>query len=243
MKPGFFITGTGTEVGKTIVAAGLLRSFRLDDIDAVPMKSVQTGGVQKDGKLIAPDLEFCLDVAKFSPPDDERELMAPFVYEPACSPHLAGRMAGRYPDLDHIVACADELSKRHGTVIVEGAGGIMAPLNESETMLDLMKALDYLVLLVSQAGLGTINHTLLSIEALRRAHLKVFGVVFCETSPTSPENRFISDDNPTAVAQFGGVDILGTIWYAEDTSPGATEFWDAFAESLDIEKLFPKKNA
>ncbi|NQT87883.1 dethiobiotin synthase [bacterium] len=209
MIPGLFITGTDTDVGKTYAAAGLLRRLRERDVDAVPMKPVQTGAVGGG----VPDLDACLAAAGLAPDEAERSLMAPFCYEPACSPHLAGRMAGEYPSIPRIVECARGLETLHECVLAEGAGGVLAPLDEALTMLDLMCALDYPVLLVARAGLGTINHTLLSLRALRDAGVRVLGVVFNEATPPEPESAFIRADNPRIIAALGDVTVFGTVPY------------------------------
>ena len=228
-----FITGTSTEVGKTVVTAGLLRALRQRGVDAVPMKPVQTGGEpDRTGTLQAPDLCFCLSVTGMTPDNFEMALMNPYVYEPACSPHLAGRMAGSYPNVDHIVNCAEELAAKHDCVLIEGAGGIMVPLNEDTLALDLIQHLNAPVILVAHAGLGTINHTLLSINTLRQAGLEVLGVIFNEVTPTAEEDRFIADDNPDAIARFGEVEILGSIRYAESIEEESV-FWNQF-EDLNI---------
>lgn len=227
MGRGIFVTGTDTGVGKTLVAAGIVRWLRNQGIDAVPMKPVQTGGEMRGKRLVAPDLEFVLSVANMQPSDDEVRLMSPYVYEPACSPHLAGRMAGRYVKPSVVKDCADRLLTQHEAIVVEGAGGIQVPLNESDTMLDLMVLLGYPVVLVARFGLGTINHSLLSVNTLRGAGLNLIGVVFNWAEPAAEEDRFIEEDNPEAIARFGNVPVLGKIMYFE---PGlkAEETWHNF---------------
>ena len=185
-----FITGTGTEVGKTMVTAGLLRGMRRRGVDAVPMKPVQTGGQTGPRGFEAPDLQFSLETAGPNPGPEERALMNPYCYEPACSPHLAGRMAGHYPDIGHIVACAEKLRAVHDAVLIEGAGGLMVPLDESRTTLDLIQALGCPVLLVAHIGLGAINHTLLSVTVLRQAGIPLLGVVF--NAPNRAGKKMIS---------------------------------------------------
>lgn len=211
MGRGIFITGTDTGVGKTLVTAALVRWLRARGVDAVPMKPVQTGCTSNGKRLIAPDLEFCLAVSNIKPSEEEMCLMVPYLYEPACSPHLAGRMAGQYPDLSRIKYCADRLLSRHQVVVTEGAGGIMVPLNETTTMLDLMRLLAYPVVLVARTRLGTINHTLLSVQTLRAAGLKLLGIVFNQTEPSQPENDSVAEDNPGTVARFSGAVVLGSI--------------------------------
>jgi dethiobiotin synthetase len=231
MIHGIFITGTDTGIGKTLVTAGLIRWLQSKWIDAVPMKPVQTGAVKQGDILVAPDLEFCLAAAGFQPDPDEKRLMAPFIYEPACSPHLAGRIAGRYPDISVIQKSAEILLLRHQALVIEGAGGIMVPLNEKESTLDLMKSLGYPVILVSRVGLGAINHALLSINTLNAAGLRLLGIVFNQAEPPLPENRFIEEDNPKAVAEFGKVKILGSVGYLEKTLTSA-EMWQLFTQSM-----------
>jgi dethiobiotin synthase len=253
MIPGIFITGTGTDVGKTMVTAGLLAALRGRGVDAVPMKPVQTGAVEYGKEpfpleeppggeiaralsrqgLCAPDLFFSLAAAELRPSPEELDLMAPFCYEPACSPHLAGNLTGFPPDSNHIQDCVDELVSRHETVLVEGAGGVLAPLNGSETMLDLMVKLGFPVLLVASNTLGTINHTLLSIQVLRQAGLDLLGVVFNNTSEPLLETRFISTENPLAVARFGKVPILGNLRYTPRVEHNLCELRKHFETDAD----------
>jgi dethiobiotin synthase len=232
MSQGIFITGTDTGIGKTIVAAGLLRSLRQRKIDAVPMKPVQTGAERRGTRLVAPDLEFSLAVSGYKPSPEEIALMAPYLYEPACSPHLAARLANNYPEISRIKDCCNKLLKTHKAVLVEGAGGIMVPINERQMMLELMVSLDYPVVLVARFGLGTINHTLLSIQALRNAGLNLLGVVFNHYEPPLPENRFIEDDNPEAIARFGNIAVLGKLRYMDNNKFDQNETWRQFEAEM-----------
>lgn len=236
MIRGVFIAGTDTGVGKTVVAAGLLSCARARGIDLVPMKPVETGVDPRRSGACATDLGYATEAAgkmpagtaEKMPAEGELELMGPYRYEPACSPHLAGRMAGRYPDIGHIVACAARLSGAHDAILVEGAGGVLVPLDESRTMLDLMKALALPVVLVARRGLGTINHTLLSLAALRGAGLRVLGVVLNETRERKAD--FVDRDNPKAIATFGEAPILGNVNFRREIARGCGpgEAWDWF---------------
>jgi dethiobiotin synthase len=231
VSQGIFITGTDTGVGKTLVTAGIVRWLRAQRVDIVPMKPVQTGAEKRDSTFIAPDLEFSLAAANLQPGPDERRLMAPYIYDPACSPHLAGRLAGHYPDIEVIRKSAEILLRRFHALAVEGAGGIMVPLNETQTNLDLMKALCYPVVLVSRIGLGAINHALLSIEVLRQAGISLIGIVFNRTAPSLPEDCYIEEDNPKAVASFGKITVLGEIPYL-GPGPMTDVKWKQFAEAM-----------
>lgn len=230
MGRGLFVTGTDTGVGKTLVTAGIIRYLRSRGVDAVPMKPIQTGGITREGRLIAPDLEFCLAACGLRPDEAEMRLMLPYLYGPACSPHLAGRLVQRYPELSTIKDCADRLLQRHQVVVAEGAGGVMVPLNETATMLDLMKVLAYPVVLVSRFGLGTINHTLLSVQALSAAGLKLIGIIFNHYEPPQMEKRFIEEDNPKTIAQFCQARVLGKIRYFDRLDSGPV--WRQFEEDM-----------
>lgn len=215
MSRGIFVTGTDTGVGKTLVAAGILRHLRNRGLDAVPVKPVQTGVEKAAAGLSVPDLDFSLKVTGLTPEPEELKLMCPYVYEPACSPHLAGKLAGEYPQTRVIKSSVKSLLGTHQAVVVEGAGGIMVPLNENEMMLDLMQTLALPVVLVARPRLGTINHSLLSIQALRRAGLELLGIVFNNTEKPDPEEQFILNDNPWTVARSGDVMVLGNIRHFE----------------------------
>lgn len=224
---GFFITGTDTEIGKTLVTAGILRYLRRKGLNVQPFKPVQTGAEHTARGLEAPDVMVYnaatdLDI---TPADYPRHV--PFLYEPACSPHLAGRLADHSPSIAAIQLAFDKLAKTNpGVVIAESAGGVLVPLNEHETTLDLMQTLALPVILVARRGLGTINHSLLSLNALRNAGLDVAGVVFNETEPVEPD--FIREDNPQTVAAFAQVEILGVIDYLREFDPASDKTWEQF---------------
>lgn len=239
---GIFVTGTDTDIGKTVVMAGLLRRLRREGVDVMPMKPVQTGAVHDNDKgepddaggLRAPDLDFCLKAADLQPPPEQYKLLAPYLYKPACSPHLAGRMADAYPAIDRIRSAACQLAENHDAVLAEGAGGVLVPLDEDTLMPALMHKLGFPVILVARGGLGTINHTLLSLTALRRAQLDVLGVILVDRQEPRPDAAFIRRDNPHVIARFGQTRILGEI----PCLPGigdadhASPLWDDFDKGL-----------
>jgi dethiobiotin synthase len=225
MVRGVFITGTGTGVGKTVVAAAVLRAARAAGIDAAPFKPVQTGAVAGPGGPRAPDVEFCLAAAGLEAPADEVRMMAPYLYKPACSPHLAASIEARPVDFDAIIAAAEKLLTRHEALVVEGAGGVMVPLNESRTMLDLMAEMALPVLVVAANVLGTINHTLLTLSALRAAKLECLGVVFNQPEAPAAEYDYIRRDNPETIARFGAAAVLGDIPHVGGLAAGNAAGW------------------
>ena len=240
---GFFITGTDTDIGKTALSALLLAELRRRTIHAAPMKPAQTGcTIQtsevrgQKSELSVPDLDYSLSMAEMDVSEEDYKNMAPYCFEPACSPHLAAELIGAEIDLANIVRAAQELASEYESLVIEGAGGILVPLNRSQTMLDLMGSLGLPILLAARPGLGTINHTLLSIQALRAAGLKIAGVVLVESKKT--ESGFIEEDNITTIEQFGNVPILGTIPYCSALRDPTPVFSDLpLPVAAEIEKI------
>lgn len=208
---GVVITGTDTGVGKTVAAAAVLVLLRNAGLDAVPMKPIQTGGVLRDGRWTSPDLDFCLRMAGLSPEAEEYGLMAPYVYEPACSPHLAAAKSGEPISLDRVVDAFAELRGRHECVVAEGAGGLLVPIDGATTMVDLIARLALPVVLVARPTLGTLNHSLLSLREMQRRGLRVLGLLFCESQPTTWGE--IELDNRQTIEKLGSTHILGRITY------------------------------
>jgi dethiobiotin synthase len=230
VSKGLFITGTGTDVGKTLVTAGILRWLRAQGMDAVSAKPVQTGARRDGGVWRSPDLDLHLRIADYTPEEDEYALMAPYCYEPACSPHLAGRLVSRVPDVGRICECVHTLQSRHAAVLVEGAGGIMVPLDDKTLLLALAARLGFPVVIVALAGLGTINHTLLTIEALKHAGVPVLGVILNE--PHASPRSAIKDDNPRAIERYAGVKVLGTVPFLPGLERNDPAAWASFDRSL-----------
>jgi dethiobiotin synthetase len=205
MLRGVFVTGTDTGVGKTVVAAALMIRYR-DEGTVRYWKPIQTGIEQDDDTA---------EVQRLSGVSDDRVLQSGVRLPRPVSPHLAARLNDFTiflpPLLDMIKADADR-----STWIIEGAGGVMVPLNESETMADLMTSLGVPVVVAARAGLGTINHTLLTVEALRRRSLPVAGVVM--VGEPDAENR-------RAIERYGRVAVLGEMPIFKPLTPDALAAW------------------
>jgi dethiobiotin synthetase len=216
---GIFVTGTDTGIGKTALSALLLAELRRRGINAAPMKPAQTGcskaatgnRQQATGTSGVPDLDYSLSMASMEVDAESYANMSPYRFEPACSPHLAAELAGTEIEIAEIVIAARTLASEYEFVIAEGAGGVLVPLSRRELMPDLMQALKFPILIAARPGLGTINHTLLSIRALRSDGLDIAGVVFVASTPGEP--GFIEEDNGNTIEHFGKVPILGTIPY------------------------------
>jgi adenosylmethionine-8-amino-7-oxononanoate aminotransferase len=231
------IAGTDTDAGKTIITAGLARLARKKGLRTLVIKPVQTGAVmQKNGEecgLVAPDLVLCSMAA---PGIETRSLD---LFENACSPHLAARKAGRSLSVGNIIQGIQDIiqSTPADVVFLEGAGGIFAPVNESETYLDVFSLLGWPVLLVSANRLGTINHTLLSLGIAQSGGLDCLGVIMNQISaPVSPLDQEIRQDNADIIARLGNVPCLASVEYIADldiqSSRVNAQAWDKMADSL-----------
>ena len=178
---GWFIAGTDTGVGKTVLTTALLVALRRGGHAAVPAKPVHTGCPRRGHGLEAPDLDFALAAAGMKVSEDEAALMCPYRFEPACSPHWAAQQSGVVISIEKICDAMRSLTQRHNELLVEGAGGVRVPLNDRDTLLDLMRALDLPVIVAARPGLGTLNHTLLTLDALRHAGLRTDAIVLVES--------------------------------------------------------------
>jgi len=180
---GFFVTGTDTDVGKTLVAAWLLTQ-----LDASYWKPVQAG--------VMPETDSSV-VRRLAEIEPDRILPEAYVLPEAIAPHEAARRAGIAIDMAKFVPpVSDRL------LVVEGAGGLIVPLTDTAYVIDLAAELHLPLILVARSTLGTINHTLLSLEAIRRRGLPLAGVVI--NGPETPHNR-------AAIERYGQVEVIAKI--------------------------------
>lgn len=170
---GLFIAGTDTGVGKTVVTAALVAALRDAGEPAVPMKPVQTGA--DNGR--SPDLDFSLRAADCEVEHDLYDLLSPCRLGAPVSPHFAARLEDRRVDLAHLLRAHAELRRRGLVTIVEGAGGLLVPLDDEHFLVDLVEDLELPALLVARPSLGTLNHTLLSAAELNARGIALAGVV------------------------------------------------------------------
>jgi dethiobiotin synthetase len=200
---GLFVTATDTGVGKTVLSAALLAAMAAAGERVSAHKPVVTGlGEQPQIGLTEtwpPDHELLASVAGMTP-----EEVSPLRYEPAVSPHLAARLAGELNDPADLVTRARAASDDNATLIVEGVGGLLAPLAEDYTVRDLAVALDLPLLIAARPGLGTINHTLLTLQSARAAGLDVRAVVLTPW-PEQPSDMELS--NRETITRMGDVEV------------------------------------
>ena len=197
-----FVSGTDTEVGKSLVAAALMMG-----INAAYWKPVQSG--DRNGT----DTEW---IQQYTALPSHRFFKETYRFREPVSPHAAAALEGVEIELK---AFKKPSYTPNDHLIIEGAGGLLAPLGQNLFMVDLIKKIQAPVLLVARSGLGTINHTLLSLEKIRKEGVPLLGVVM-----NGPPNA----DNRTAIEQFGKVKVLGEIPPLDDITPAALKrvFYD-----------------
>jgi len=176
---GVFVTGTDTGVGKTVVGCALVRGLRARGVDVGVMKPIETG-VGLEGPLDA------LALREAAGAKDELELICPQRFALPAAATVAAAAEGRRVDLAAVKEAFAKLAGRHGWMLVEGAGGLLAPAAEGASMADLAKQLGLPLLLVARASLGTINHTRLALEAAAARGLSVAGVVISHGAAALP---------------------------------------------------------
>lgn len=210
--PGLFITGTDTGVGKTFVAAALARTLQDEGRVVAVLKPVATGATRDADGWHCDDGEALRAAVGPSVP---LERVTPFVFEEPLAPSVAARRAGRPLSLRQVVAATVEAlawwaEQGAELAIVEGVGGLLCPLAEDATVAELAVALDYPVVIVARRGLGTLNHTLLTVEAARRRGMRIAGVVLNAAGP--PANDRAEATSAAELARcLVGVPVLAAL--------------------------------
>jgi dethiobiotin synthetase len=199
---GVFVTGTGTEVGKTIVAAAIARTRAGRGERVGVFKPAVSGLDEYAGSAVPPDHELLRLAAGSDQGDDE---IAPYLYGPPVSPHLGAELAGERIDPARLRAVAEAAASRVDFLVVEGVGGFLVPLTLGYLVRDLARDLALPVAIAAPPGLGTINHTLLTIEAVRAVGLEVAAVVL---TPWPGEPGDVERSNREAIERLGAVRVL-----------------------------------
>lgn len=197
---GCFVTGTDTAAGKTVVAGAIAAALAARGERVAARKPVLTGTDEASGSGWPPDHELLAAAAGAADPND----VAPLRFGPAVSPHLAAQLAGRPIEAARLVGSARAAAAGADALVVEGVGGPLVPLSAGYSVRDLACDLALPVVVSARPGLGTINHSLLALEALRSVGLEVVGVVL---TPWPREPSVMERSNRDTIAQLGRVDV------------------------------------
>jgi len=202
---GLFITGTDTGVGKTLITAGLAYSLREYGFSIGVMKPVETGCREEKGHRIPGDGTFLKYMAGS---EEALEKTVPYRFRAPLAPKVAGDKEGIRIDLSRIQRIYEKISSCHDLTLVEGAGGLLVPLTPRYHMADLMERLGLPVLLVGRLGLGTLNHTLLSLHYLSTRKIPVAGIIL--NNPDG-QNDMSTESNPSVLQTRTSTPLIATI--------------------------------
>ncbi len=208
MSKNLFITGTGTDIGKTYVTGLILKKFQDNKKNAAYYKAAMSGNDRRpDGSLIPGDALHVKTVSGIGEPLGE---MCPYVYETAVSPHLASQIEGNPIDMEKVLQTFDDVCRRYDYVTAEGSGGILCPLRFDDQKIqleDFIRARDLNCLLIADAGLGTINSVVLTAEYMKAHNIPVKGIIF---NHYEPGNR-LHEDNLFMCETMTGLKVIACV--------------------------------
>lgn len=231
MSKNLFVTGTGTEIGKTYIAGLIVKTLHEAGLNVAYYKAAMSGNERRpDGSLIPGDALFVKEISGIS---QSLESMCPYVYENAVSPHLASRIEGNPVNMDVIEQTFQAVCHTHDYVVVEGSGGITCPLRFDEEKIfleDIVRRFSLPSLLVADSGLGTINGVVLTYEYMEQKKLPLKGIIFNNFHPSN----VMEEDNRHMCETLTGLDVLSCVSQGNKNLPGlSTEKLAAlFADSF-----------
>lgn len=228
MGKGIFIAGTDTDVGKTFITAGLNYSFRKANYKCCSYKPVQSGGIKKNTSFIPGDIEF---IKKLIPIDEPYEKMNCYCLKEEVSPHLAAELEGVEIDTKKIIEGFNYLKEKYHYTLVEGAGGLIVPLiRDKYYIYHLIKDLNLPVLLVARAGVGTINHTVLTCEFAKHKGINIKGIII-----NGYTKDFCQKDNIDIIAKITGIPIVCVM--PQIKTDDFSDIKNCYKEHIDLNKI------
>ena len=225
-KNGLFITGTDTGVGKTLVAGGIAAVLRRQGLKIGVFKPIASG-CRDDGVLVSDDTEF---LASCADAEYSLSVITPVTYKTPAAPITCAQLENRPIDYEEIVAAYTYLCENTDVVIVEGIGGAMVPIDAEHTILDLAVEFNLPTVVVARPNLGTINHSLLTIEAVRNAGLPVAGLVI--SGYNAFEADIAEETSPEVICGFSDTNLLSIVPYDEESSVEEGRLGEGTIETL-----------
>lgn len=202
----FFVSGIDTGIGKTYTTGYLAKLWNEQGIQTITQKLVQTGNIG-----ISEDIEKHREIMGMGWfPEDKTKLTMPEIFTYPASPHLATKIDGRDIDFDKINTATEQLSKKYQRVLLEGAGGLMVPLTQNLLSIDYIQAQKLPVILVSSGRLGSINHTLLSLEALKIRNIELYALAYNLSDESQDE--IISKDTAEYLKNYLSKQFPQALW-------------------------------
>ncbi len=228
MGNGLFITGTDTGVGKTFFTCALAALLRSYGYEVGVMKPAETGCAEKDGELFAADAWRLRSASGCAEPI---EIICPYRLPEPLAPSIAAERAGVKIDIDRLLAVYREIAGRHDITLVEGAGGLMAPVAPGFTFADFARVAKLPIIVVAANRLGAINHLLLTLEHASCKGLRTMGYVL---NQVTAEASLAAETNREALTGMTGVACLGELPFVGESEPNSIEILDRFAKELDL---------
>lgn len=227
-KKGLFITGTDTGVGKTLITGGIAKVLRDQGLTVGVFKPIASG-CRDEGMLVSADTEFlamCAD-AQYS-----LSVISPVTYKTPAAPAVCVHVENRPIDYEEIATAYKYLCENTDVVLVEGIGGAMVPIDDEHTVLDLAGQFDLPMVVVARPNLGTINHSLLTIQAVRNAGLPVAGVVI--SGYKAIDATIDEETAPDVICQFADTNLLSIVPYDEESSVENRQLGEGTVEVLSF---------
>lgn len=218
MAKGFFVTGTDTGVGKTIMSMALIRAIEMVGLRAGAMKPIESGCGCEGGVLIPFDGMALKQAAHMEEPTT---LVTPCCFESPLAPLPASEIEMRKVNIPAIKNAYSKLSHRYDAMVVEGVGGLLVPIRKNYAVIDLAADIGLPLLVVAKPGLGTINHTLLTVRYALHEGLTVAGVIINYTMP--PENSLAEETNARVLDKICPVPVIGISPYLKNITEEALE--------------------
>lgn len=230
LKNGIFITGTDTGVGKTIVAATLAYALHRQSSNFGYIKPMESGVINKDYLVHKSDAALVKKAGAL--PETLNEIV-PFTFKEPLAPLLAARREGIEITKERLVSSIKERINPNRLTIIEGAGGLLAPICENYRILDLIKELKFATLVVCRTGLGSVNHTLLTLDRLRQEKINLLGIV---ANHTTPDTDIAAATFITQLSEFDQVPILGELPCINNFCADSST-WNKLASHIDSATL------
>ena len=208
MAKKIFVTATGTDIGKTYISSLIIKKMRESGYNCGYYKPVLSGVVELGGHLVDSDANYVIQVADIP---DTAESCVSYWWKEALSPHLAAKRANQKIDIDKIKYDYSRISKKYDYLLIEGAGGITCPLiinnDEKYLLKDLIWELGLSIIIVADAGLGTINSTLLTVEYAKENGIEIEGIILNNYE----SDNFMHWDNLEQIELLTGLNVLATV--------------------------------
>ena len=234
---GLFITGTDTGVGKTVVTAAILAYLQHQGKKAGVMKPIETG---VDSECSSPANSDALFLMECGGIEDDLSEVCPIRLKPVASPFQAALIENRTLQPESILSSYRKLSEKYDGMLVEGIGGVRVPITRDYGVVDLMRDLGLPAVVVARTQLGTLNHTLMTLDTLKQNGIPVKGIVFNQTGPETPDA--IEQDQLRLIEELSGAQVLGEFPYIDNlnTQSFSPEKLKELETSVDFTGLIQK---